>query len=158
MLEPASSAGVNRQKFRKILWIALLITSSMAVWSWFRPFEWGADSAARAKVVGVQVTQDETYFWINAHLKVTAGQTHDLQKQVFLTTASGSRMDPADTVFGGTEGKGTTDLWFKFWLDQNQINGPLRLHLNDGILLIRSGTGVPELGVKRSNYFTTHRW
>lgn len=153
-----SSAGVKRQQFRKILWVALLLSATFATWSWFKPFEWGADPAARAKVVGVQVTRDERYFWIDAHLKVLPSQSHDLQKPVFLTNAGGVRIEPADTVFGGEKSKGTTDLWFKFWIEENQIEGPLVLHLNDGDLLIRSRGGVPELDNKRSKYFTTHRW
>lgn len=138
--------------------MAVLLSSVFAVWSWFRPFEWGADPGARSKIVGVQVTRDEEYFWIDVHLKVLPGKVHDLRKPVFLKVANGIRLEPADTVFGGSNGEGTTDLWFKFWLAKEQLVGPLMLHLNDGTLSIRAENGSFELANKRSKYFSTHHW
>jgi hypothetical protein len=149
---------VKIQQFRKIVWAALLLSAVFAAWSWFRPFEWGSDPAARSKVIGVQLTRDGGFFWIDTHLKVSPGETHDLQKPVYLTTAEGLRIEPADTVFGGERGPGTTDLWFKFWLRKEQLAGPITLHLNDGKLSIRAKSGRLDLADKQSKYFSTHLW
>jgi hypothetical protein len=149
---------VQRQQIRKFLWAVLLLASAFAALGWLRPYEWGADPAARARVKGVQLTPDQSYFWLEVHLKVVDGQVHQLEKPVDLVTAKGERLKAADTVLGGSEEKGTTDLWVKFWLRSDQIHGPLSLNLNDGKLLIRSRHGVPDLENNRPAFFTTHRW
>ena len=125
-----------------------------AAWSWLRPYAWNPDSAALAKVVGVQVTPDRTFFWVETHLKVNPGKVHDLQKPVFLETSTGSKLEPADTTFGGSEGTGTTDIWLKFWLESKDIAGPLTLHLNDGKLSIKANDGVPS----ETKYYVTTHW
>jgi hypothetical protein len=109
-------------------------------------------------VVGSQVRKDGSYFWLDARLKVAPGQTHDLMKPVRLITAAGRELEPADTTLGGETGGGTTDLWFKFWLETADLDGPLKLRINDGSLVIRSGYGIPQLGSSDMKYFTTSRW
>jgi hypothetical protein len=116
------------------------------------------DPAARCKAVGVQVKKDTSFFWLDAHLEVTPGQTHDLSKPVRLVTAAGRELEPADTTFGGETGGTTTDLWFKFWLEPADFNGPLELRINDGSLVIRSGSGIPRLGSSDLEYFTSSGW
>lgn len=149
---------MNRHRLRIFLGTALLLASAFAGWGWLCPYSWGSDAAARAKVQGVLVTRDQSYFWVEAHLKIISGKEHDLKKPVFLQTASG-KLEPADTTFGGSGEKGTTDLWFKFWLDETQASGPLTLHLNNGLLNLRSRQGLPDLGKgKDSRYFTTNSW
>ncbi|MEX1113884.1 MAG: hypothetical protein WEB53_01450 [Akkermansiaceae bacterium] len=139
---------------RKLLWLALLLCSAFAMWSWFRPYAWKVDPAARCKIVGVEVKPDQAYFWVTAHLKVTSGEVHDLRKPVLLVTASGIELEPADTTFGGTEKDGTTDIWLKFWLESRQIADALTLRINDGELSVKFNQGVPT----GPAYFVTHRW
>lgn len=148
---------MNRQKLRIFLGIALLLTTAFAAWGWLRPYAWRSDPAARAKVTGVLVTRDRSYFWLETHLKMIPGQEHDLRQPVFLETPAG-KLEPADTTFAGQEGKGTTELWFKFWLDEKQAAGPLTLHLNEGRLMIRTREGLPVLENSDSRHFTTHQW
>lgn len=84
--------------------------------------------------------------------------SHDLQKPVYLQTASGTQLQPADTTLAGEDGKTTTEIWFKFWLDSPQIKGPLNLHLNDGHLAIKRSAMAPELGTSDFRNFTTNQW
>jgi hypothetical protein len=149
---------VKRPVLRVLLLAALLVSAGFAAWSWLRPYAWSVDPAARCKVVGCQVKQDGSYFWLDAHLKVTPGQAHDLMKPVRLITAAGRELEPADTTLGGETGGGTTDLWFKFWLESADLDGPLKLRINDGSLVLRSGSGIPRLGTSHLEYFTTSRW
>ncbi len=142
------------QKLRIVLWLALALSLGFATWSWFRPYEWNPDPSARCTVEGVQLTQDQAYFWVTAHLTVIPGQTHDLQKPVFLETSGGRKLEPADTTFGGSESTGTTDIWLKFWLENNDIAGPLTLHLNDGKLSIKANATVPS----DSRYYVSNHW
>jgi hypothetical protein len=95
---------------------------------------------------------------LDAHLQITSGQEHDLMKPVRLLTAAGRELEPADTTLGGQTGGGTTDLWFKFWLEAGDLNGPLKLRINDGSLVIRSGSGIPRLGASNLEYFTSSGW
>ena len=145
---------VKLHNVRKFLWLALLLCSAFAAWSWFRPYAWKVDPAARCKIVGVEVKPDHAYFWVTAHLKVNPGEEHDLRKPVLLVTASGIELEPADTTFGGTGKAGTTDIWLKFWLESRQIADSLTLRINDGELSVKHHQGVPPAPA----YFVTHRW
>ena len=138
---------------RKFLWGALLLSAAFAAWSWFRPYAWNPDPAAHCNVVGVQVTQDQSYFWLEVHLKVNPGMSHDLQNPVSLAV-TGHLLEPADTTFGSANGQGTTDIWLKFWLERKDIAGPLTLRLNDGTLSIKANDGVPS----QSKYYISNHW
>ena len=153
-----SSRRVERPKLRAFLLIALVVSALFAGWTWLRPYEWSPDPGARCKVVGTQVRRDFKNFWVDVHLKVNAGQTHDLMKPVRLVTGSGREIEPADTTLGGDAKSGTTDLWFKFWLEIPDMEQALTLKLNDGALTIRKSTGIPRLGASNTEFFTTCRW
>jgi hypothetical protein len=84
--------------------------------------------------------------------------THDLLKPVELVTDSGAVLEPAETTMAGEDGKGTSDLWFKFWLEEAQLKGALKLRINDGVLAIKSGDGLPKLGVSNKEYFPSSKW
>jgi len=133
-------------------------SSVFAAWSWFRPYEWSPDPAARCKVIGTQVRKDQAYHWVDMHLKINPGQTHDLAKPVRLVTGSGRELEPADTTLGSDQGGGTTDLWFKFWLEPGDIDGPLTLRINDGKLTIKADSGIPDCGTSNTRYFVTQHW
>ena len=139
----------------RILTVALVLVSALAAWSWFRPYEWKADPAARFRIQQARITRDHSNYWVDVFLK---GADHDLQKRVFLETADGRSLDPADTTLSGDEGKGITDLWFRFWLDEHDFSGPLKLHLNDGALLLRSSSGAPALESGESKILMTNSW
>jgi hypothetical protein len=149
---------MNRKNRRFMMLVVLLAATVFATWGWLRPYEWSVDPAARCKVVGAQLKRDTSFFWLDAHLEVTPRQTHDLTKPVRLITAAGRELEPADTTFGGDAKRGTTDLWFKFWLEPADLEGALKLRINDGSLVIRSGSGIPRLGASNLEYFTTSRW
>jgi len=136
----------------------LLVSSAFAAWSWLRPYAWNPDPAARCEIVETLVTRDRSFFWVDVHLKINPGKTHDLRQPIYLALASGKKLEPADTTLGGTEGHGTTDLWLKFWLARAEIDGPLDLHLNGGKLRVKDRTGVPSLENAAYRNFTTQRW
>jgi hypothetical protein len=153
-----SSPRVKHRTLRLLLLVALLISSAFAAWGWLRPYSRSVDPAAYCKVVGTQVKKDGSFFWLETRLKVTPGKVHDLMKPVRLITAAGRELEPADTTLGGDAGGGTTDIWFKFWLESADMNGPLKLRINDGSLVIRSGSGSPDLDRNNIYHFTTSRW
>jgi hypothetical protein len=149
---------VKRPTLRVYLVVILMVSVVFAAWSWFRPYAWNVDLAARCKVEGAHVRQDASFYWLDVYLKVPAGQQHDLSKPVRLVTSAGRELEPADTTLGGTPDSGTTEIWFKFWLESGDWHGPLKLRMNDGALVIRSGSGIPRLGSSRAEYFTTSHW
>ena len=61
--------------------------------------------------------QDRSFYWLDLHLEVTENHGHDLMKPVRLITSAGREIEPADTTLGGAKETGTTELWFKFWLE-----------------------------------------
>lgn len=104
------------------------------------------------------VTRDRSYFWVHVRLKVSAGEKHDLEKPVTLSTATGKILEPADTTFAGTDPLVPSDIWLNFWIESSDATGPLKLHINDGKLVVRSGSGIPELDGESSRNFTTEQW
>lgn len=143
---------------RRTLIFLLVVSAGFAAWAWLRPYAWGADGAARCKVVGCQVKQDRSNHWLDVHLKVVAAEGHDFSKPVVLELAGGRKLEPADTTIEKGEAGAIRQLWLKFWLENGDWDGPLDLRINDGVLSIRSGSGVPALGAGREKYFTTNRW
>ena len=138
--------------------VGLLVSVVFAGWSWLRPYAWNSDPAALCRVVACKVTRDQSFYWLDVHLKMRAGESHDLMKPVRLVTQDGREIEAADTTMAGDRQQGTTDLWFKFWLEEDQIVQPLELRINDGKLRIRSNTGQPRLGSSNTEVFNTHRW
>ncbi|HSP41429.1 MAG TPA: hypothetical protein VLO11_01035 [Luteolibacter sp.] len=149
---------MSRAKFRLILLVVLCLLSGFASWVWLRPYAWNPDPGARCKVVAAQVRQDRSFYWLDLHLKPLDGDSHDLMKPVRLVTSSGREIEPADTTLGGKPGRETTDLWFKFWLEPQDFEGPLHLRINEGKLKIRGGSGVPRLGRSGMETFPTSNW
>lgn len=139
----------------RILTVALVLVSAFAAWSLFRPYEWQPDPAARFKIRQVRVIRDHSNYWLDVSLK---GTNHDLEKRVHLESADGRLLEPADTGLSGENGKGITDLWLRFWLDARDFNGPLKLKLNDGGLIVRSGSGVPVLESGESRILNSNSW
>lgn len=138
-----------------VLTLALVIVSAFAAWSLCRPYEWRADPGARFEIHQVRLIRDHSNYWVDVFLK---GANHDLQKPVYLETADGRNFEPADTTLSGDEGKGVTELWFRFWLDASDFKGPLKLRLNDGSLVVRSGSGSPVLESGESRVVLTNSW
>jgi hypothetical protein len=150
--------GVSREKYRRILLVGLLVAALFAAWSWLRPYAWGSDPAARCRVSACKVTRDLSFYWLEVHLKMRPGESHDLMKPVSLVTEDGREIEPADTTLAGDKRHGTTDLWFKFWLEPAHIEQPLKLHINDGNLVIRSNHGRLRLGSSNVEIFNSPRW
>jgi len=149
---------VTRRILRYSLVFLLLVSTAFAAWSWFRPYSWNPDPAARCKVLETLVTKDHSYFWVTVRLKVNPGETHDLQQSVRLATARGTLLEPADTTLVGSDTQAVTGIWFKFWLEAADLEGPLTLQLNGGKLTVKSEPGVPDLGTATYRNFTTQHW
>ena len=136
----------------------LAISVAFAAWSWYRPYAWRPDPAARCRVELAQLRRDHGFYWLDVHLKVLSGQQHDLTRPVRLLTGAGRELEPADTTLGGLPESGTTDVWLKFWLEAKDLEGQLKLQINEGSLLIKSTRGLPSLGGSYSKTFNSHRW
>jgi len=150
-------SGVIRQIVRGTLILLLLASAGFAAWSWFRPYDWKPDPGARCKIQETLVMRDVSNFWIHVHLKLEPGMAHDLQKPVWLETVGGKH-EPADSTFGSISGREPSDLWFKFWLEPADLGGDLVLHMNDGKLVVRSGSGAPDIRNTEYRNFTTTHW
>lgn len=142
----------------RILTVALVIVSAFAVWSWFRPYDWNPDPGARFVIHQARLTRDHSYYWLDLYLK---GSHHDLSHRILLETASGATREPADTTFSGEPEhpeQGMTEIWVRFYLPTSDLEGPLKLRLNEGHLQVRKGTGVPELENGKSAMRLSSSW
>lgn len=104
------------------------------------------------------MTRDQSFYWLNLHLKVNPGMNQDLKKPVRLEVSPGVYLEPADTTLVGEDGQAIREIWFKFWLESGQLQNPLTLHLNDGKLSIKSSSGTPDLGSSGYRNFVTNQW
>lgn len=142
---------------------AFLLTSLafslvFAGWQWFRPYDWSGSSAARFRMVHASVKRDHSHFWLDLYLKKSGDADHDLSKPVRLRLADGREIEPADTTLEGDEGEPVRALGFRFWLEEKDFAGPLQLTLNDGVLSVRTGNGLPALKEEGVRFFTTCNW
>lgn len=149
---------MTRQRFRFALYLILATTAVFAVWSWTRPYAWRPDPAANCRIVAAAVERDHSYRWLELRLKVRSDAEHDLRKPVFLETAARPRVEPADTTISGDADKPIDEVFLKFWLEPGDLAGPITLHLNDGTLSVRTGSGEPRFGSDRRAHFSTRRW
>lgn len=141
-----------------ILTVLLFVMAGFAAWAWFRPYAWGVDEAARCKVVGVQLRADSGYYWVEPHLRIAGGQEIDLRKPIRLISGSGAEFEAAQTTFGGEADKKPDELWLKFWVRKEDLEGGLNLKINDGHLILKSSKGPPQLGTLGFDYFTSPSW
>jgi hypothetical protein len=155
---PASTGGVTRNRVRVGLWIGLLVSAVFAAWTWLRPYDWQSDPRALGRVAGVEVRRDHSFYWLDVRVKMKAGEQHDLTRPVTLETGARAKVEPADTTMTGDSGQPITEIWFRFWLEEADFAGPLNLHLNQGSLRVRKGSGTPALGSSGRKYFTTSHW
>ena len=144
--------------FRKFLYALLGLSAVFAIASFLLPYHWKSDPGARFKIVASQVKRDRSSYWLNIHLKKSGNAGHDLMKPVLLITSKKKTHEPADTSFLGEPGLGTTEIWFKFWLEESDLKGPLYLQLNDGTLTVKSIGGLPRISDGSLKTFTTSRW
>jgi hypothetical protein len=149
---------VKRSLFRKFLLILLLGSALFAGAVWFLPYEWRPDPGARFKIAAAQLKRDRSYYWLNIHLKKSGGEDHDLRKPVRMVLGDGRELEPADTTFAGEMGPGTTEIWFRFWLEEQDLKGPLTLRLNDGALKVKSSSEPPRIASGAMRTFSNHRW
>lgn len=147
--------GVKRRT--ALLLLMLAVASAVAVWQWWRPYDWKSDPAARFAIAHASVSRDHSFYWLDLYLKRT-GEAHDLAKPVRLALADGRELEPAETTFEGDAGDATRALGFRFWLEDRDFAGPLQLRINDGSLRVRQRSGPPVKASKSSAHFTTSDW
>ncbi|MFC7336976.1 hypothetical protein ACFQY0_07285 [Haloferula chungangensis] len=142
----------------RLLLTLLLLCLGFAMWQWMRPYDWNPDPQARAKVSFVSIERDESFYWLDIHLKITDPRGHDLEKPVRLVLADGRELEPADTKLEGSALQSIEGVSFRFWLDSENVMGPLRLKLNDGTLLIRQKPEPPQLAPDDVQFHQSNNW
>jgi hypothetical protein len=149
-------AAVTRRM--KLLLLTLGVSVIFAAWQWFRPYEWKPDPGARYTVQQTLVERDHSNLWLRVFLKQSGGESHDFMKPVRLLAAGGSEHEPADTAMSGNPARQMEELVFSFWLAEKDFGGPLKLQINDGTLLIRTGDSLPKVGDGAFRAFNSTRW
>ena len=136
----------------------LVASAAFTVWTWTRPYEWRPDADARGKIVAASLQRDHSYHWLDLRVKIHPGMDHDLRMPVFLETRGRSRVEPADTTLAGDVDRPIDEVFLRFWLEDGDLDGPIRLHLNEGSLSVRTGSGEPRMRRDGGANFNTRRW
>jgi len=128
----------------RLLIAALLVALTfLGVKLWAGSYDGDPDPRARYRIEASSLKRDDTYVWLEIHLRKSSEQDHDLRKPVRLVTADGIEHEPADTKFAGAPEKGLTDIWLKFWLEETDLKGKIDLRMNDGTLRVKKNEGAP---------------
>ncbi|MFK7850450.1 MAG: hypothetical protein AB8D78_05670 [Akkermansiaceae bacterium] len=136
---------MKRQMIRLAMATVLVLVTIIAALVWSGDYEKNPDPAAVFHIEGVRLEADHGYMWLEAHLRKSQKEKHDLLKPVRLITSNGKKHEAADTTFAGTPETGFTDIWLKFWLEKTELEGPIYLEINDGELTIKNSDPIPEL-------------
>lgn len=149
---------MKRQAMRFLMAVCLVGSTVFLGMLWAKKYESSPDPKARFEVQAVRLKQDKGYVWLEAHLKKSGDQEHDLKQPVRLVTADGKQHEPADTTFAGTPKTGFTEIWYKFWLDKRSLKGEMALKMNGGTLKIKSSQPAPVVGSDRETVFKSSDW
>ena len=149
---------MKRQMIRLSLALLVVITTALAGWVWTSEYDSDADPKARFQIEGVQLTKDRSNAWLEIHLSKIGDAEHDLRKKVRLVTAGGSEHEPAKNTFAGSPEAGFTDIWFKFWLEEEDLEGEMDLLINGGKLRIKTNQGAPKWDSDGAEVFKSSDW
>jgi hypothetical protein len=149
---------MKRQIFRYLLAMTLVGLTVILAMMLMGKYESSPDPKARFEIQAVKVKQDRGFVWVEAHLKKSGDEDHDLKQRVYLVTADGRKHEPADTTFAGTPEQGFTEIWFKFWLEREDLKGELKLTLNGGILKLKTSQAIPAVASQKETVFKSSDW
>jgi hypothetical protein len=136
-------AGMKRPLLRLLIAALLVAVTFLAVKLWTGKYDSDPDPRARYRIKAARLERDRSYIWLEIHLRKNGGKDHDLRKPVRLVTADGTKHEPADFRFAGSQEKGFTDIWFKFWLEEAAVEGKIDLRMNGGELRVKTNEGTP---------------
>ncbi len=149
---------MKRQILRFFLAATLVALTVILGMMWVGGYESGPDPKARFEIQAAKVKQDRGFVWVEAHLKKSGNADHDLKQRVFLVTADGKKHEPADTTFAGTPEEGFSEIWFKFWLERQDLKGELKLTMNGGTLKLKTSDAIPVIGSQKETVFKSSDW
>lgn len=149
---------MKRQLIRFSLALMLVLLTALGAWLVSRPYSVDWDPKARYKIEAVQVRRDNGYYWVEAHLKKKGEKDHDLRRPVRLVLADGRELEPADSTFAGSAKTGTTEIWFKFWIQEKDLKGPMALLLNGAELEVKTHDGLPDFDDKGEAILRSADW
>jgi hypothetical protein len=152
-------AAMKRPMIRLSLALLLVALTSLAAMVWTRKYDGAPDPKARFEIEAAKLRKDHSFHWLELHLRKNSEEGHDLRKPVRLVTADGKGHEPADTTFAGSPEEGFTEIWFKFWLSEDALDGPVNLRINDGKLRVKTNSGLPAtFGSDGEAVFKTADW
>jgi hypothetical protein len=138
-------AAMKRPLLRLLIAALLVAVTFLAVKLWTGKYDGDPDPRARYEIEAARLERDRSYMWLEIHLRKNGDKDHDMLKPVRLITANGTEHEPADTTFAGAPGKGFTDIWFKFWLEEAELKGKMDLRINGGTLRVKTNEGSPAM-------------
>ena len=149
---------MKRQALQFLMAVCLVGATLFLGMLWVKKYESSPDAKARYEVQAVRLKRDKGYVWLEAHLKKSGDQDHDLKQEVRLVTANGVKHEPADSTFAGSPETGFTEIWFKFWLDKEELKGDINLKMNGGTLKIKSSQPAPVVRTDKETVFKSSDW
>lgn len=162
LADPADSdiycAAMKRQMIRLILALLVVLTSLTAAWMWSAKYEKDSDPQALFRIEGAQVKRDRGYRWLDVHLKRVSEKPLDFSTPILLVSGAATEHKPDDITFAGSPEAGFTDIWLKFWLEDSDLEGTLQIHINEGVLNVKTTQGGPELEDGAEQTFKSSNW
>jgi hypothetical protein len=136
-------AAMKRPLLRLLIAALLVAVTFLAVKIWTGRYDRDPDSRARYRIEAARLERDRSYLWLEIHLRKNGEEDHDMRQPVLLVTADGTEHEPADTTFAGSPEEGFSEIWFKFWLENADVEGKIDLRMNGGTLRVKTNQGTP---------------
>ena len=149
-------------------WLLLfsLLSLVAALWLWLRPYQWFPDPASPARIQWCGVTRDHSFRWLDIHLAMREGDT--IPEPIELVLADGRTVRP-DQVGPYGSSLGLEDplqpriselegIDLRFWLEEQELAGPISLKVGPGRLEVRSDGAPPALEEGEIRRFRSIRW
>lgn len=140
-----------------IMGIGVVGALAFAGWAWLRPYD-GAVGQEGVWVVASALKQDGKYYWLEVELQVAKGHEYDWLEKPELVMVGGSRIGLADTRVVVGDDRHVETLWFKFWLEDWQLQQVRSLCVDGKTLRVRQGKLLPVLASGEERRFTTWKW
>ena len=149
---------MKRNIFRLLLAGSLVVLTALAAFLWSSDFEKDPDPKAFYKIEAARLEADRSFFWLEVHLKKNGEEDLNLEKQPQLVTAEGVSHAPADSTFAGSPETGFSEIWYKFWLEKKDLEGTLKLKINEGELAVKTSQGVPVVKDGKQKVLRSADW
>lgn len=148
---------MNRRTIIILVLVLLIGLLSYPAWLALRPYSSQSSDSDRAEISQAKLTRDESFFWLDLQLQGKKSLI-EIDYPIFLIGTRDIQIDVAETIIHRRPDQSINTIKFKFWLDRDELSGPLSLQFGADNLEVRTRSLIPRLENNSSKTFRTSAW